>query len=199
MKRQLLCAGLSLCCAAAYSEPSTWNFTYTGFYHVEGQLFAPEEQFTGQFSGSDLNANGILEKSELSAFVLPFTFGPADLLACVPEDPYLYWCEVERFTFSEQTGLDFKASISSTDPHDGNGHAIKVTTNETWRHAITSGRSLEVKEWNYEWTPQTTLNIVSSVPEPGQGWMLAVGLAALAAAPVLRQRCRQRPATLRPA
>ena len=199
MKRQLLCAGLSLCCAAAYSEPSTWNFTYTGFYDVEEQAFAPEKQFTGQFSGSDLNANGILEKSELTAFILPFMFGTTDLLACVPGDPHFYWCDLARFTFSEQNGLDFKARIDSSDPNDGNGHSIKVDTNGTWSHAKRAGRTLEVTAWNYEWTPQTTLTIVSSVPEPGQGWMLAAGLAALAVAPVLRQRRRFRPAALRPA
>jgi hypothetical protein len=180
MKRSLLGAGLALVCAAAHCQSTTWDFTYTGFYSNERQAFVPDAVLSGSFVGSDQNANGVIEKQELTALFLSNRNIPVNLLQCGYEAPLLFECNLDSFSFSGQGGLNFAGSHNSFDENNGSTETVTVTTGDTWVRSVGSVRTGASRTMTWNWTPETTLNVVSSVPEPGQVWLLALGLGIVA-------------------
>lgn len=180
MKRSLLGAGLALICAAAHCQPTTWDFTYTGFYSDERQAFVPDAVLSGSFVGSDQNANGIIEKQELSALFLPNRNVPVNLLQCGHDAGIFYECSLDSFSFSAQGGLNFTGSHNSFDENNGYTESASVRTGDTWVSSYGSVRTGDSHSMNWHWTSETALNVVSSVPEPGQVWLLALGLGIVA-------------------
>lgn len=178
MKRLLIGAGLAFSCAAAHSQPATWHFTYTGFYSDKAQAFVPDAVLKGEFSGQDQDGDGVLEKSELSSLLVAHQSWPMnlDLMGCGYSYPYYMSCSLDRFTFSEQGGLHFVGSHSLMDENNGYGEHLEVDTGDTWAAGWGSARTGGGETINYFWTPQTTFNVVSSIPEPAQVWLLALGL-----------------------
>jgi len=189
MKRLFLGAAALLTCAAAHSQSATWTFTYTGFYDNEGQVYRPDLTLKGEFTGADLDADGVIERTELSGFQLFHGFFPLDLLNCPTVYPDSYGCTVERFFFSEAAGLDFSGDHYRSNMHTGNTEYLRVATGISWVTGHYSGRAgSEPGSSTFFWTPQTSLSIVSSVPEPGQATLLALGLGALAFGGLRRAR-----------
>lgn len=187
MQRPLLCAALALGCACAHGE-TTWTFTYTGFYLEEEQRFVPDMQLGGWFTGSDANGNGIIELPELTSLVIPNLNIPVNLLACGYEYPMDFQCTVDRFSYSEQDGLDLRSISTSSNRDNGLGQRDDVTTGELWQRTVFVSRTGYWDDRHWQWTEQTTLNVVSSVPEPGQYGMLALGLGGIAGMAWLRRR-----------
>lgn len=189
MNRLLLGVAAALACAAAHSQTTTWTFTYTGFQSEDSQVFRPDATFKGAFSGSDLDADGTIERSELSSFVLFDGPETLNVLECPLAFPIQYSCEINRFSFTGQDGLDFSVEHSGGDLHTGHTKSIRGETATEWVWGISSGRSGEASRYHtFLWTPQTTLTIVSSVPEPAQAGMLALGLGLAALAGLRRLR-----------
>jgi len=195
MKRLLIGAGLALSCAAAHSQTTTWSFTYTGFDSDKAQGFVSDAVLSGEFAGSDLDADGIIEKSELSAFSLFYKAWTLDLMGCGYEYPYYMNCSIDRFSFSEQGELDFAGFHSLMDENNGYWEFVEMDAGTTWSSSWGSARSGNSETTTYSWTPQTSFRIVSSVPEPGQSWLLGLGLGIVAAGAVARRRrdCRTAP------
>ncbi|NHZ99490.1 PEP-CTERM sorting domain-containing protein [Massilia sp. CCM 8734] len=189
LKRSMLIAATA---AAAMLAPgaqaaSTFSqFTYTGFFHEEAGQFLPNAQIYGYFETEDLNGNGVLERSEVSSFVLN---GQQYVGWCGPE---VFMCGLFEFSYAPGAALSFSTSWS-TDPWSEFG--------------VAAGRAvsgIEVKEYSYwmgnsasytlRWTEDTLFEI-SPVPEPATYGMLALGLGVLA----LSSRRRARAATRAPA
>ncbi len=155
----------------AHAEPTLSQFTYTGFFHEEGGQFLPNASIYGYFITDDLNGNGVLERSEVSSFVLN-------------SQEYAGWCGAEvfmcglwEFSYTPGAALSFSTSWS-TDPWGEFGVAAGQATS-----------GVEVKEYSYwmgnsasytlRWTEDTEFAI-SPVPEPATYGMLALGLGVLA-------------------
>jgi hypothetical protein len=180
MKRSLLGAGLALVCAAAHCQSTTWEFSYTGFYSDEQKTFVPDAVLRGSFVGSDQNANGVIEKQELSALFLSNRNTPVNLLQCGNDVPLFFECSLDSFSFSGQGGLDFTGSHNSFDQNDGSTETVTIRTGDTWVRTAGSVRTGGSRAMNWHWTPETTLDVVSSVPEPGEVWLLGLGLGIVA-------------------
>jgi len=191
MKRLLAGVAAALACAAAHSQSITWTFTYTGFYDNEDQVFRPDLGLSGEFTATDLDADGVIERNELSRFQLTPGFFPLNLLECPTAYPESYGCEVERFFFSDQAGLDFMGNHYRSNMDTGNTQYFRVATGISWVTGHYSGRCCsEPGSSTFFWTPETRLSIVSSVPEPRQAVLLALGLGALAGGALRRRSWR---------
>ncbi|WP_020653240.1 PEP-CTERM sorting domain-containing protein [Massilia niastensis] len=189
MKPHLLGAGLALCCTTAFGAPATWTFTYTGFYDVEAQAFDPAATLSGSFTGEDLDQDGILVLSELDALLVSPLNSPSSMIGCADAYPYYQSCALERFSYSAADGLDVKGWVHISDENSRAYGHIEVDSGQSWFYESGStriGGGVFLEAW--QWTPRTTLEIVSPVPEPGQAVMLALGLAGLGAAASLRRR-----------
>jgi hypothetical protein len=179
MKHLFTATALLLGSALAHAQSAHWTFTYTGFYDQEAAVFLPDMQIAGSFTGTDLNADGVLDIGELSSL----TIGSMDYIACASGSNAYYHCGADSFAFSSARGLSFSVGEYGSDP-------------EGWRgggHLIESGKlSYEYQfdprtttEHHLNWTDGTQLAMlsaspVSPVPEAPAWAMLAAGLGAVA-------------------
>lgn len=178
MKHLLSATALLLGSALAHAQSAHWTFTYTGFYDHEAAVFLPGMQISGSFTGTDLNADGVLELGELNSL----TIGSMDYIACGTRSNAYYHCGADSFVFSPDKGLSFSLGEYGSDP-------------EGWRgggHLIESGKmSYEYQfdpytttEHHLYWTEGTVLSMMSAspvtpVPEAPAWAMLAAGLGAV--------------------
>jgi MYXO-CTERM domain-containing protein len=178
MKYLFTATALLLGSALAQAQSAHWTFNYTGFYDQEAAVFLPDMQIAGSFTGSDLDADGILEIGELSSL----TIGSMDYIACAAGSNTWYHCGADSFTFSTDKGLSFSLGEYGSDPeglHSG-GHLIE-TGKLSYDYQITP---YNTSEHHLLWTGDTVLSMVSAspvspVPE-APGWaMLAAGLAGI--------------------
>lgn len=171
---------------SAQADPTLSQFTYTGFFHEEGGQFLPNAWISGHFITDDLNGNGLLERSEVTSFVLN---GQEYVGWCGAE---VFMCGLWEFSYTPGGALNFHTTWS-TDPWGESGVA-----------AGNARSGVEVKEYSYwmgnsasytlRWTDDTLFEI-SPVPEPATYGMLALGLGVLA----LSSRRRTRAVTRTPA
>jgi len=192
MKHLLSATALLLGSALAQAQSAHWTFTYTGFYDHEAAVFLPDMQIAGSFTGTDLNADGVLELAELNSL----TIGSMDYIACASGSNAYYHCGADSFAFSPDKGLSFSLGEYGSDP-------------EGWRgggHLIESGKmSYEYQfdpytttEHHLYWTDGTALSMLSAspvtpVPEAPAWAMLAAGLGAVGCGRLLRRRARSAP------
>jgi MYXO-CTERM domain-containing protein len=179
MKYVVTATALLLGSALAHAQSAHWTFSYTGFYDQEAAVFLPEMQISGSFTGTDLDADGILEIGELSSL----TIGSMDYVACAAGSNLYYHCGADSFTFSPDRGLAFSLGEYGSDPegfHSG-GHLIE-SGKLSYEYQLTPYNTME---HHLNWTADTTLSMlsaspVSPVPE-APGWaMLVAGLGAVA-------------------
>ncbi|MET3132644.1 hypothetical protein AAKU55_002921 [Oxalobacteraceae bacterium GrIS 1.11] len=184
MLKKILCAGLlASCTLAAHATTQSWSFTYTGFYQGETDTFNPSLKLTGQFSGDDVNHDGIIERGELSSFKVGYT----DFVACGTTSNQYYSCSNDSFSFKSGGALNFSVKEGGSDPEGWIGGS----------HTITTGNSDSLLSYNPNgrwtktliWTPQTTLTVEAMpVPEPASYAMLVLGLLGIAGLQKRRQR-----------
>jgi MYXO-CTERM domain-containing protein len=179
MKFVITATALLLGSALAHAQSAHWTFSYTGFYDHEAAVFLPEMQIAGSFTGTDLDADGVLEIGELSSL----TIGSMDYVACAAGSNPYYHCGADSFSFSPDRGLAFSLGEYGSDPegfHSG-GHLIE-SGKLSYDYQITPYSTME---HHLGWTADTTLSMlsaspVSPVPE-APGWaMLLAGLGAVA-------------------
>lgn len=70
MKHLLSATALLLGSALAHAQSAHWTITYTGFYDHEAAVFLPDMQISGSFTGTDLDADGVLELGELNSLAI---------------------------------------------------------------------------------------------------------------------------------
>lgn len=171
--KHFLPAALLFAGVAAHAQPTHWTFSYTGFYDREAAQFLPEMTLSGSFAGTDADADGVLERDELTSL----TIGTRDYVACGASSNATYHCGADSFTFSPESGLSFSAGEYGGDPEGWVGSG----------HLVTSGQSLYDYQFNpntttehhLDWTAATNFSMMSAVPEPAPYAMLVAGLAGL--------------------
>ncbi|MEG1326513.1 MAG: PEP-CTERM sorting domain-containing protein [Janthinobacterium sp.] len=172
MLKKMCCTAIlaSLSLGVQAQEHQYFNFFYTGF--VNDGVFNPHVRYGGSFSGRDLNNDGVLTTNELTSMVVldvnytRCTAGPN--------------CTLE-FSFDYKNGLSIDAHY-----YDDNAPYY-----ETWSERnFKTGDSVFRYAANREtipfsrldsFSPQTKLQVLSAVPEPGSYAMMGLGLVALAA------------------
>ena len=178
MKHLFTATALLLGTALAHAESTHWTFTYTGFYDQEAAAFVPDMQIAGSFTGTDANADGVLDIGELNSL----TIGSMDYIACGTKSNAYYHCGADRFAFSPAGGLSFSVGEYGSDPeglHSG-GHLIE-SGKLRYDYQITP---YNTAEHHLLWTGDTALNMlsaspVSPVPEAPAWAMLAAGIGAV--------------------
>lgn len=178
MKAKNICAaGLwLLSSAAAQADPSLWRFSYTGFYHDEAAAFDPAYKITGLFIGEDLNHDSLLDRSEISLFMV----NDRDYIAC-PPGRYEIQCGIDRLSYSKDGGLDFLVRFNGRDLPLALYWDDTINSGDSLHHFAIFARAGVWYEDHYRWTPETSFSIVQSpVPEPAQYGMLGAGLLAIA-------------------
>lgn len=189
MKPLLSGAALALCCATAHGAPATWTFTYTGFHSVEQQAFDPAATLDGTFTGEDLDRDGVLELGEVSLLLVQPLRLATSMVGCPDYEYPLYkGCALDRFSYSAKDGLDFAGFVSIQDENNGAYIRVDVDSGQSWLDRSGSVRTGSSFRDTWEWTPRTTVNIVSTIPEPANASMLTLGMAGLAAGALLRRR-----------
>jgi hypothetical protein len=178
MKSVFTATALLLGSALAHAQSAHWTFTYTGFYDHEAAIFLPDMQIAGSFTGTDLDADGVLEIGELSAL----TIGSMDYVACASSSNAYYHCGADSFTFSTGGGLAFSLGEYGSDPEGwvGGGHLIE-SGKMSYEYQFNPGASTE---HHLYWTEGTLLSMISAspvspVPEAPAWAMLAAGLGAV--------------------
>lgn len=201
MRTIVLAAALAGSALPAHADPTTWQFSYTGFLAAfddtsfEGSThreeIRPELQIDGSFTASDDNGDGVIVLSELDGFSLRGT----DYFACIASPSPYQRCSIDRFNYALTGALDFSAKTNGSDEFFSG-----------WSSAIASGD--RAVDYSYRapsvplatestqtlyWTDQTRFSIVPApVPEPAAASMAAAGLLLLAG---LRRRFKTRAAT----
>lgn len=174
---------------AARAQSIDWSFTYTGFHgtwSTEHDIFGtttreealPDAEVSGLFRGTDLDGDGILERDELTSFVV----GAIDYARCGQNPTRAMMCQLDHFSFV----LDGR-QLSFSGGWHGNDEFFSG-----WGGWFTAGK--EAADYSYDlysqttftraWTGQTRLGFqaLAPVPEPGAGALAAAGLALLALA-----------------
>jgi hypothetical protein len=202
MKSIFSAGALLLCSALAHAQSATWTFSYTGFYDRQAAVFLSDAQLQGSFSGSDANADGVLERTELTSLLI----GTKNYIACAGDSNATYHCGADSFTFSSKGGLAFSLGESGGDTEGwvGGGHVITTgDTDVTWHYDPNSSY-----EHNLDWTSATRLTLanhtelggadvgigaiqlgqIPAVPEAANWSMLLAGLAGIGGLKVLRRK-----------
>lgn len=165
----------------ALAQEVSYTFRYTGFdYTIHDDWgsnsagWDPDRTISGRFSGIDRDGDSILERYELTQFVL----ADDDYLGCSNAPWGYHSCQLNAFSFSPELGLQFAGY------HRASDEAIDWTT------TVEAGKQISFHRWVwgredevvYLWTPATTLlvqAIPAPVPEPAHALMLAGGLGLL--------------------
>jgi MYXO-CTERM domain-containing protein len=179
MKHHIVATALMFGSALAHAQSAHWTFTYTGFYDQEAAVFLPDMQIAGSFTGTDANADGVLDLGELNSL----TIGSMDYIACASGSNAYYHCGADRFTFSPNQGLSFSLGEYGSDPEGwrGGGHFVE-SGKMRYDYDFDPRTSTE---HHLLWTDATSLTMlsaspVSPVPEAPAWAMLAAGLGAVA-------------------
>lgn len=156
-------------CATAQAG-ETWTFVYTGFLDTTANIFLPDRQMLGSFTGYDNDLNGIVERGEITSFIL----NGKDFVACESDSNEYYSCGAELFSYSVAAGLSFSAGEFGRDPEGwvGAGHYVIAGDGE-YSYRFRPGYD---ESQAYLWTAQTGFSITSPSPEPGTWAMLGTGL-----------------------
>ena len=176
--------------ASAAAGPSTWTFSYTGFFNQNANVFDSTYQLSGSFSGSDLNSDGLIGRDEITAF----SVGGTNYVACAGNSNSNYQCGVDTFSYKLGGKLDFFASTMGSDPEGLAGaiHYINAGVGEfDYRYTpswSTESANLWTQDTRFQISPEMKSGAgVPAVPEPGTWAMLATGLL-LVAGTALRRR-----------
>lgn len=154
---------------------ATWQFSYTGFYHLQTGMFEPDYVIFGSFSGTDTNHNQTIDADELTQIEVSTS---SKYLSCTSGSSTYYYCGM---SFSYQPGtqqLSFSFLHTTTDPEGWRNTYSSVTTGVAYIEAIYF--PWRTQEDDYNWTGQTVFAVSGPVPEPGTYAMLLGGLALLA-------------------
>jgi hypothetical protein len=146
----------------------TWNFAYQGFQDRAANIFLPDRIITGSFAGHDANANGAIERAEITSLVL----NDFDYVACESQSNEFWRCGTEHFSYQDGKLL-FRAGFNAADPEGWVGGAHYFIAGD--QELGFDFRPGYFVNWSYHWTPQTTFTI-SAVPEPGTWALLLAGL-----------------------
>ncbi|NHZ81752.1 PEP-CTERM sorting domain-containing protein [Massilia sp. CCM 8695] len=178
MLKPLLLIAAAVLASSAHAASTSRDFTYTGFYHAEAGQFLPNASIYGYFDSDDLNGNGLIERSEVTSFVLN-------------SQQYVGWCGAEvfmcgLFDFSYTPGgaLNFHTSWSTDPWGEGVAGGSAISGVEVKEHSYWPGGSAS---YTLRWTEDTILSM-SPVPEPATYGMLALGLGVLALSARRRSR-----------
>jgi hypothetical protein len=204
MKSIITAGALLLCSTFAHAQSANWTFSYTGFYDRESAVFLPDVQLQGSFSGSDANANGVLERAELTSLLI----GSKNYVACAGDSNAYYHCGADSFTFSSGGSLAFSLGEYGSDPEGWVGGGHTVTTGDSdasWNYNPAS-----FNEHHLDWTSATQLSLtnhteladagigviqlgqIPAVPEASTWSMLLGGLGALGGLQALRRKGKPR-------
>lgn len=206
MKYLITAGALLLCSTLSHAQSANWTFSYTGFYDRENAAFLPGAQLQGSFSGSDSNANGVLEREELTSLLV----GSTNYIACAGDSNAYYHCGADRFTFGSNGSLAFSVGEYGADPEGwvGGGHAITTgDSDSTWQY-----NPMSSTEHHLDWTAATRLSLtnqtelngadggtspiqvgqIPAVPEASAWSMLLAGLGAIGGLQALRRKGKPR-------
>lgn len=174
MKKMLTAMALAITSLSAQADPQTWYFKYTGLYFYEQSRFIADLAVGGQFSGEDLNHDGLLSHDELSSLQL-FNY---DYIGCEPWNNEYWRCGVGQnfsFNLSNKT-LQMQAGSSGRDPEGWVGHSFGVSSTYGYHSDYYTPNRSFTEHWQI--TPQTQFT-VTSVPEASTWGMLLAGLGGL--------------------
>ena len=178
----LLALAFPLACASATAaEPAvqTWSYSFTGFHHVQSDMFDPALTISGSFSGADLNADNTIDRSELTAM----TFRGFDFLACGTES--YFTCQLDAFSFTPGLPLTLVAAWAAEDVEFTSQAGGNIVAGDRWR--LFSNGTFGDRDDSWLFTANT-VERVSVVPEPSSIGLLAAGLAGIAGARWRRRR-----------
>ncbi|KKO63928.1 PEP-CTERM motif protein [Janthinobacterium sp. KBS0711] len=160
----------SLSLGAQAQEHQYFNFFYTGF--VNDGVFNPHIRYGGSFSGKDLNNDGVLTTNELTSMVAL----DVDYTKCAAGPN----CTLD-FSFDYKNGLSIAAHYYYDNaPHFETWSERNFNTGDSVYRYAANRESIPFSRLDY-FSPQTQLQVLSAVPEPGAYAMMGLGLVALAA------------------
>ncbi|WEF35775.1 PEP-CTERM sorting domain-containing protein [Pseudoduganella chitinolytica] len=181
MLDKLLPAALMVFTAASASAQTRWDFAYSGFHYQELDIFLPSARIDGSFEGTDVNGDGILQRQELTSFVV-------DTMEYVnnPDGCVMTSCSLSDFSYGIRSGkLDFASSWTYSDDFNYSVGRIKAGQ---FSSVVGENGSGEWSESTYLWTDRTTFWInPAPVPEPSSIALLGAGVLVVG---VWRRRAR---------
>lgn len=176
---------MALCNLVQASTPTHWDFSWRFFFDTL-TLKNIDATVSGSFDGADLNANGVIDRGELTALTLQ----GRDVLGCVSNSPVA--CGVSEFSYILGGTLTLRGSY--VDYWDDNGgpdwssHEISMdTTTGVYSMNARAQQSHDGRDWMF--TPETQFTI-SAVPEPETYFMLLAGLLVVGASTRARPQNR---------
>ena len=172
LKKILYASTLALVSLAAQADPFTTHFSYSGFFHEEGNVFDANHQINGSFTFENRNYNNVVERDELLALVV----NGVDYIACANDNNPYASCGAGNFSYQFGGSLNFSVGSSWHDPEwiVTGGYSVTSGVRENAYRAVFGN----VDGYTYRFTPQTQLT-VSAVPEPETYAMMAAGLGML--------------------
>ncbi|AVR95896.1 PEP-CTERM sorting domain-containing protein [Pseudoduganella armeniaca] len=183
MLKKMLCTAALLSTAIDVSAQTRWDFLYSGFQHEELGIFLPSATIEGSFTGKDADGDGVLQRGEITSFVI-------DQLELVdnPDGCQITSCSLLAFSYALTSGkLNFESSWEYSDDFNYSSQHTVAGLQST--HIGVNG-SGELSTTTLRWTDRTSFWInPPPVPEPSAAALLSVGLLA---AGVYRRRWGQR-------
>ncbi|QGZ37823.1 putative secreted protein with PEP-CTERM sorting signal [Pseudoduganella flava] len=174
MLKTTLCAvGLCIAAGAASALETRWTFRYTGFENAETGQFVADWNYRGTFVGEDIDANGVLQQSELMSFSVDEFPDLMDPRACNPNR----FCTLTGFSYDLHRGqLSFRANIVYEDEISYSSYTM-VAGDRVSFGGYSPWGSTSV---TWLWTDQTRFEISPPpVPEPAAAWLLGADLVAV--------------------